>query len=347
MRPSPAPGRRPPARPPLRGPAGVLTDQGGIALVLTLLVVTLLSAMIIEFDYRTRLDVRAAANFRDAAAASLLAEGAADAARAVLVAPQSNLGGYDFAEEAPWGAPIAGYPVAGGTISVAIVDEGGKLDLNNLINQDGEANDPWIAIYRRLLGKLLDPDQVDIEALVDSLVDWLDTNPSERPRGAESPYYERLDPPYACADRPLKTLDELGLVQGYTPEIIERLRPHVTALSHGSRSGLTRDGNPLGGKININTASPELLVALDDDMSDELAQNIIQDRPYSSAKSTDLFNTIQLGTDLSQELAKYLDVRTSYFSIASQGTVGDASRTLRVTVFRVNNTTDVLAWRTE
>jgi general secretion pathway protein K len=347
MRPPPSPGRRPRLRTPAGSPARILTGQGGIALVLTLLVVTLLSAMIIEFDYRTRLDVRAAANFRDAARASLLAQGAADAARAVLVVAQGQTPSHDYVDDALWGAPIAGYPVADGTISVAVVDEGGKLDLNTLVGDTGEADDARVAIYRRLLLKLLDPDQVDIDTLVDSLVDWIDSNPNELAHGAESPYYERLDPPYTCADGPLKTLDELGLVQGYTPEIIERLRPHVTALWRAGKAGRRRDADPPDGKININTASPELLTALSADMSDELAQNIIQGRPYDHVDAQQLNTVIQLGNDLSQELNKYLWPKSSYFSIATQGTVGDTARTLRVTVYRQPGSTDVIAWRAE
>lgn len=350
MRPTPDPGHRPPSRTPTGGvkrvTKGILADQGGIALVLTLLVVTLLTAMIIDFDYRTRLDVRAAAGFRDAARAGLLAQGAVDAARAVLLEDLRISPSYDFAEEEIWGTPISGYAVADGTISVAIVDEGGKLDLNTLVNANGEADETRVEIYRRLLEHLFEPDQVDINTLVDSLVDWIDPNPNERTYGAEAAHYGRLDPPYTCADGPLRTFDELGLVQGYTPDVVERLRPHATALWTG-RAGVQREGKPEKGNININTASSELLVALHPELSQELVENIIHDRPFESTTPAALEQVIQLGVDVSQALAKVVDVRSDYFAIAAQGAVGDTARTLRVTVQRKGIEARVIAWRAE
>jgi len=346
MRPPPAPGRRPRRRTPAGSLAGILNDQGGIALVLTLLVVTLLTAMIIDFDYRTRLDVRSAANFRDAARASFLAQGAVDAARAVLMEDLRISTGYDYAGEEIWGTPIAGYPVADGTIDVAIVDEGGKLDLNTLVTANGEPNETRIEAYRRLLEELFEPDQVDVATLVDSLVDWIDPNPNERSNGAEASYYERLDPPYTCADGPLKTFDELGLVQGYPADVLERLRPHVTALWTG-RAGMQRDGKPDKGNININDASEEVLIALHPLMSEELAKNILQDRPFESVTANSVEQVLQLGPDISAEIAKMADFRSDYFSIVARGTVGDTSRTVRVTVRRQGNEAKVIAWRAE
>jgi general secretion pathway protein K len=342
MRPSPPPGRRPPAG----RVTGILADQGGIALVLTLLVVTLLSAMIIDFDYRTRLDVRAASNFRDAARADFLAQGAVDAARAVLMEDLRLSPSVDFAEDEIWGTPISGYPVADGTISVAIVDEGGKLDLNTLVNAKDEPDTTRVEIYRRLLEELFEPDQVDVNTLVDSAIDWIDGNLNERSFGAEAPYYGRLDPPYTCADGPLRTFDELGLVQGYTAEVLERLRPHVTALWTG-RAGFQRDGKPEKGNININTASTELLSALHPLMSEELAKNIVDDRPFQSTTPAAMDQVLQLGTDISQEIAKLADVRSDYFTIESRGSVGETSRIIRVTVRRQGNEAKVIAWRAE
>jgi general secretion pathway protein K len=345
MWPSPAPGRRR-----HRAPVGILNRQDGIALVLTLLVVTLLTAMIIDFDYRTRLDVRAAAGFRDAARANFLAQGAVDAARAVLMEDVRTSSSYTYAEDPQqlWGTPITGYPVADGTISVKIEDEGGKLDLNKLVGDTGEADEDWVVVYRRLLEGLLDPNQVNIDVLVDSLVDWIDPNPDERSAdGAESPHYERLDPPYACADGPLQTIDQLALVQGYTPEIVERLRPFVTALWNGH--GGNRDGRPKDGKININDAKRELLQALINEKPNTggVAENIEGDRPIESTEASSLERVNGLDTGLSQVLFKYTDVFSDYFSIEATGTVGETSRSIRVTVQRFGNQAKVISWRSE
>jgi general secretion pathway protein K len=350
MRPPPVSGRHRRRRAPSdsRAWVGILNRQDGIALVLTLLVVTLLTAMIIDFDYRTRLDVRAAANFRDSAKASLLAQGAVEAARAVLMEDLHTSPAYDYSEEEIWGTRIPGYAVADGTIDVAIEDEGGKLDLNTLVDTNGEAIDSRVELYRRLLELVFNPTEVDIPTLVDSLVDWIDspTPDDSRPYGAEDSTYERLDPPYECADGPLRTLDELRLVQGYTPEIVEQLRPHVTALWMG-RSG-KREGRPKDGNINLNDASRKLLHALVHEPEEGgLAQNIEDTRPFTAISGSELEKVIQLGPELSQEVAKETDFASDYFSIVAKGTVGDATRSVRVTVRRLPSEAKVIAWRSE
>ena len=348
MRPPPVSGRRRRRRAPSDGRAsvGILNRQDGIALVLTLLVVTLLTAMIIDFDYRTRLDVRAAANFRDAAKASFLAQGAVEAARAVLMEDLRVSPTYDYSEDEIWGTRIQGYAVADGTIDVAIEDEGGKLDLNTLVDTNGDAVDRRVELYRRLLEQVFDPTEVEIPTLVDSLVDWLDKDSSERLHGAESSYYERQDPPYACADGPLRTLDELRLVQGYTPEIVNNLRPHVTALWEGKTG--PRGGRPRTGNINLNDASRPLLHALvDEGPEGGLAENIEDTRPFTAISGSELEKVIQLGPELSQAIAKETDFASDYFSIVATGTVGDATRSLRVTVRRLPSEAKVIAWRSE
>lgn len=335
------------SRRPRPGPAA---DQRGVALVLTLLVVVLLSAMILDFDFRTRLDVRAAANFRDDTRAYLMAGSAVDAARAILDEDNPS---YDGLDEL-WATPMAGVPVADGTISVAVSDETGKLDLNTLLTGDGQPDEARVEVYRRLLDQVVDPDETDVDELVDTAIDWLDSGLDALPRGAESDYYRNLDPPYVARDGPLRGFDELALVKGYTPDVMERLAPHVTAIwAGGATAGAT--GANRHDRININTASVEVLAALHPEMTQELAGRIAEDRkdtPFTSVSAPDLDKVIGLGTDITQKLAPLLTFRSDYFTVLAIGAVGDTRRTVRATVRRGagnqgGRRTQVLAWRVE
>jgi len=58
------------------------------------------------------------------------------------------------------------------------------------------------------------------EELVDALIDWRDSDDNPRPLGAESEYYESLDPGYHVKNEPFETLEELLLVKGFTREIL-------------------------------------------------------------------------------------------------------------------------------
>ena len=60
------------------------SDERGIALLLTLLVLTLLVALILEFDAEARREYRDAAAFRDNFKATVLARAAVQAARGTL-----------------------------------------------------------------------------------------------------------------------------------------------------------------------------------------------------------------------------------------------------------------------
>ncbi len=103
-------------------------------------------------------------------------------------------------------------------------------------------------------------DEVEAQELAASIVDWRDKDSQlSIPLGsAEDPYYHGLPYPYEAKDSEFESLDELLLVKGMTPEILEKLKDYVTVSS--------------GGRININTASSLVLLSLglDEDTADKI-----------------------------------------------------------------------------
>src|SRR5689334_11286636 len=230
-------------------------DERGVALLLALLVVTLLVALILEFDAEARREYREAAAFRDNFKATMLTRAAVQAARAVLQQDflRDKLTGEQF--DAPtdlWAMPIKNYAIGDGFLSAQIQDERGKLNLNDFI---ATANDQiklktTTERTRRLFELLqLNPD------LVDALIDWTDIDRIPRPAGAESAYYHSQKPAYQPANNRLQSLADLRLIKGFTPDIIDRLSRYVTVY-------------PLDGSapININTAEPLVIQSLDADI---------------------------------------------------------------------------------
>ncbi len=57
-------------------------------------------------------------------------------------------------------------------------------------------------------------------ALVDSILDWMDADSTQREFGAEEEFYQELDPPRHCRNAPFETIEELLLVNGITPDIL-------------------------------------------------------------------------------------------------------------------------------
>lgn len=92
-----------------------------------------------------------------------------------------------------------------------IADESAKLNINALILLD-----PTGQLLYDALMKL--PDMT--EEIADSIVDWVDSDDSERPAGAETGYYSGLTTPYKAKNGPLNSVEELLLVAGMSPPLL-------------------------------------------------------------------------------------------------------------------------------
>jgi hypothetical protein len=56
--------------------------------------------------------------------------------------------------------------------------------------------------------------------VADAILDWIDQDDEPREFGAELEYYANCDPPYATANGPLCTVEDLLLVRGVTPALL-------------------------------------------------------------------------------------------------------------------------------
>jgi general secretion pathway protein K len=289
-------------------------DERGVALLLALLVVTLLVALILEFDAEARREYREAAAFRDNFKASMLTRAAVQATRAVL--QQDFLRDKQTGEKFDaltdlWAMPIKNYAIGDGLLSAQIQDERGKLNLNDL---RAAANDPIqfktkTERVRRLFELLqLNPD------LVDALIDWTDQDDNPRPAGAESAYYQSQRPAYRAANEGLQSFADLRLVKGFTPEVIDRLSRYVTVY-------------PLDGSapLNINTADPVVIQALDPDITQGIAMDVVQGRPYKNkVADVDRISSFQ---EIGRRLRNDYDVKSELFSSRLAITVNESTKT--------------------
>src|SRR5574342_1204961 len=245
-------------------------DERGVALLLALLVLALLVALILEFDADARREYRDAAAFRDNFKATVLSRAAAQAARSVLqqdFVRDKQAGQFYDALTDLWAFPIEKYAIGDGMLTAQIEDERGKLNLNDLAaGGDPNARKAKVLRVKRLFELLrVNPD------LVDAIVDWVDADDVPEAAGAETLYYQSLKPPYRAANGPLQTVRDLRLIKGMTPDIVDRLQRYVTVYPKEGES-----------KVNINTADIIVLQALDPRISQAIAGDIIQNRPYKT-----------------------------------------------------------------
>ena len=289
------------------------SDERGVALLLALLVLALLVALILEFDAEARREYREAAAFRDNFKATILTRAAVQAARAVLqqdLLRDKKAGKFYDAPTDLWAFPIQKYAIGDGVLTAQIVDERGKLNLNDLAAAtDPEARKGKILRVKRLFDLLqINPD------LVDAIVDWVDSDDVPEPAGAETLYYQSLRPAYRTANAPLQTVREIRLVKGMTPEIVEKLLRYVTVYPQEGDS-----------RININTADVLVLQALDPRITQAMAGEIVQSRPFSTIQDLDRVGSFaEIGKEL--RLLNVYDVKSNLFSARMSLTVNETTK---------------------
>jgi general secretion pathway protein K len=217
-----------------------------------------------------------------------------------------------------WAFPITNYAIGDGLLNAKIEDERGKLNLNDLAVA-GNPIDKKTRVDR--VKRLFQLIQVNPD-LVDAIVDWVDHDENPEPSGVESLYYQTLRPSYLAANEPLQTLLELRLIKGMTPEIMAKLSKLVTVYPSQGPS-----------KVNLNTADPLVIQALHPDITQSVAADIIQSRPYKTIQELDRvssFDNIRLQLS-SQNL---YDVNSNLFLARMTVKVNEVTRNAVVVLQR-------------
>ncbi len=96
--------------------------------------------------------------------------------------------------------------------------------------------------------KVLGLEAEDAAWLANNIIDWREFGQSHAEGFFSNEYYSNLEFPYEIKSKPFELIDELMLVQGFSPEVYESLYPFITVYGDGL--------------VNINTASPKVLYAI-------------------------------------------------------------------------------------
>ena len=298
------------------------SNEKGIALFLVLWVLTLLSVIVGEFCHTMRTELNITRNFKEQTQAYYLAVAGVNVAIRELikntVMPREIKPSEDEAQEEKieWRAntDIPAISFSSGTFKVEIGNESGKIN----INRAGEH-------LLKMMISHFDIEDSDKDMIMDSILDWRDTDNLHRVNGAEDDYYLSLSQPYECKDADFDSIEELRQVKGITPEIFESLKEIVTVYVDTDSEGSAKNDKKQFdfNKININAASPQVLKSLPG-MTDEIIYEILEYREKEDFKSvTELLPLID--PEIYSEIAQYLSVEMSpIFTIRSVGTLEDS-----------------------
>lgn len=357
-----------------------IKNNRGVALIITILIISLIVPLTLQFMDATLFDRISAANLGDGIKAECSARSGFQYALAVLYQDASSdrlSSGCDSLNE-PWAKSIN--PDPDGTFvddyfkgedldrivfDVKIIDHSGKINVNRLIsstsldpNENSNPSDPahtegFYSAQQKILKRLLTSlenlklEEDEVGDIVDSIIDWIDEDDEMRGLGgAENSYYQGLSRPYPCKNAPMETLEELILVKGMTHEIYNGIKYFLTVYGDGM--------------ININTANEKVLKSLHEDMDSDLAAEMIEYR--EEEKNIDDLCDSTWYTRIPGmggiAIGAHITVSSAHFEIISTGSTGalDTKETdsgqgikkvVRGMVERGDTDLKILSWKIE
>ncbi len=187
-----------------------ISHQRGLALVLVLWILSLMTIMAASYALSTRREAGLLSHAHERSKGLALADGGVYYAMMMLSLSDPKL---------RWradGTPYA-WNVEGGRVSIRIFDEAGKIDLNAAQE----------LTLRTVLNYLVQNDERAVQ-LADAILDWRDSDSFRRLHGAEAPDYEAAGLKQMPQNRNFLALEELRGVAGITPELYRALEPWFT-----------------------------------------------------------------------------------------------------------------------
>ena len=324
--------------------ARFLGDNRGMALILTILIISLIVALTLQFNTSMWSNLHAAVNLRDGIKLSCIARSGFNGALAVLHEDASS-GSVDTLRDDWAHAKMFSEGSASlfdeGLFLVEIADLSGRIQLSKLVDRDGNYSNTQKSIFIRFLSSPefgLDPEEV--ENIVDAIKDWIDKDSDTTRFGAENAYYQTLEKSYPCKNAPIEFLEELFFVRGITKELF---------YGSGEKPGIFQYLSPHGnGKININTADLLVLRSLSDDIDQERAEDIVAYRENEDNDLSDFkwYKNVPGMADVSIP-DNLLTTSSTYFEITSEGFKGTMSKKIKGVAERKEKSLQILSWKVE
>jgi len=313
------------------------SSQRGIALLVILLIVAIVSILATEMMARLQINVARTVNIKDNNQAYWYAVGAEQFAKKSLndlktLSPDNmNLG-------QPW-AQLFEYPIDSGGIQAELTDLQSCFNLNTVVLPDiqtgseinAAAKGPAQGFFNLITLSNEDIDSFTAETVRDSLIDWLDADSNITGYGAEDADYESLRFPYVAANALMTNKSELRLVNGIEIGNLRNLLPHVCVISDLAFNIM---------EININTVKEEnahVLAAMLN-LNLDAVKRIIASRPIDGfANTTDFLSEPEIvAKELTAEQKAWFVLKTNYFMLSTKTRYNNASFRM-VTIFKLDS----------
>lgn len=335
----------------------VRRDSRGIVLVAVLFFILLMVSAVATFLRRASVDGLVARNRDLAARSEALARGGVQLAIALLLQDRLDEEARELRIEArsePWSraGDVDLITPDGGTLRLRIEDAGARLNLNALFEGGAARTDSaeifLTALLTKVIGELGAPPEqrnYDPQLLAWNLIDYVDEDDVRVRGGPEDDYYQQQDPPYRAANRPLLSLEELGLVEGFDAALVAALEPYASVHPYAEADG-----------INPNTAPSYVLATLyygtagDFRLADEdLVRQVLDIRSEGGilcADEADHPACTPIRNTVPGEIFPPPTYESDVFRVAAEARYGDVRRTVEAVIDRSDaSAPQLLAWR--
>jgi general secretion pathway protein K len=293
-------------------------SEKGIAVVLVLLIMAVMTAMVVEFASMTYTANASLANWRDSQTLSLATRSGINLAVKVL---SDKYDRYTYTYPGSIAMPIPNIlEKFEGIVVIKAEDENGKFNINSLIMPNNTVNKTEYESFKRLLKNL----NLN-ENIADKVADWIDNDKEPRleksEEGAKNAYMDSVSELYLIIDA----------------ESYEKLLPFITVYGIG---------NVYSNIININSASIPVLMAFDDAITAALAERIVNYRTVEPFQhTTDIVKVAGFEGSLGQSLMGRITVKASNFHIISEASVNGIKRIIDSIISMTSGSFTVRYWQ--
>ncbi|MFZ5627519.1 MAG: general secretion pathway protein GspK [Spirochaetota bacterium] len=269
-----------------------LRQRGAIILITTTLILTLTASVALVYVRFALNEYRAVTTTASRERTLQLAQSGLETGNLLLTRiPLDSLYEFGIFTIAPT------IPLGGGTVTLSLSEETGKLNVNRLVRMfEDQTDERHFEYFQRMSVALGIP--VD---LWHAVVDYIDENNTPMPRGAERDDYERLVPPRRIKNGRMQTIEELLFVPGFDARLLyEDLRsldkkknqataglsdlekatltPEDYILANNITTHLVYNADTSTDQININSAPYHVILSLSEFMTPAAARKIIAER---------------------------------------------------------------------
>lgn len=231
-----------------------------------------------------------------------------------------------------------------GTIYTQIEDERGKINLN-MLKDSKPLQEQLLTLFtaRKEFRELFRLRRLDPKELISNIIDWIDeddvrTINSQR----EEEAYRNMNVKYPVKNGPIESMDELRMIAGFDDQLIMTFSPFLTVYVQGY--------DP---KININTAPAEVLNTFWKEDLD--ASRVSWTKELLAQRNKMTFSDAQdsrfedVMSKLGVQQTSYYSMNATYqsdtFKIMSQATVNTTTVSVEAVVRRQNGFL-ITYWRT-